>query len=424
MDFAEKLGDASQKNNLDEQEEIVYSWEQGLVKNWERLVETESGLVVIDDESNFDLNNATINSNIELLKNSSNTNIRRGLLRNIVIILDMTSNMLELDYKPDRLQCMIRCNEVFIKQLLEDNPLTQISVISIYDGIGEVIISYNSNFLEIITSILNYLKKGCKGSMSIQNGLEKAKYLLISIPPYGTKEIIFFLGSMRSVDNSFLFNEWVEGFSTNNITINAVLFIPELYIIKTITKMTGGVCLCAMNNDHLLKLTLENFIKPPPSNTTNTQLNINLVTMGFPEYVSNQTHPFVCSCHQSLTHYGYSCPKCKSIICYLPTKCPVCSIYLISPNHLARSFAYLFQHPNIIPTKNEECSKNEFDYIKEKCELCENSFFNNSYLISGSKQNVNKYLCTNCNTHFCNECCKFILNNLHQCPICCSLKIS
>ncbi|KAH8583864.1 transcription factor TFIIH with a vWA domain [Cryptosporidium sp. chipmunk genotype I] len=421
MDFAEKLADTSIKNNsLDEQEEILYSWEQGLVKNWERLVETESGLVVIDDENHFDLNNADEGSNIELLIHSSNTNIRRGLLRNIVIILDMTSNMLELDYKPDRLQCMVKCNEIFIKQLLEDNPLTQISVISIYDGVGEVIISYNSNFLEIMASILNYLKKGCKGSMSIQNGLEKAKYLLVSIPPYGTKEIIFFLGSMRSVDNTFLFNEWVEGFSSNNIIINAILFIPELYIIKTITKMTGGVCLCAMNNDHLLKLALENFIKPPPSNMTSTPLNINLVTMGFPEFVCNQTHPFGCSCHRSLTHHGYSCPKCKSIVCYLPTKCPVCLIYLISPNHLARSFAYLFQHPNIIPIKTEEFLKTESSSIKENCELCETHFSSKSYLNFGSKYNaINKYLCKNCSTQFCDECCKFILTTLHQCPICC-----
>lgn len=422
MDFAEKLADASQKNNLDDQDEIVYSWEQGLIKNWEKLVETESGLV-IDDGSNFSSNDAFDNSNIELLKYSSNTNIRRGLLRNIVIILDMTSNMLELDYKPDRVQCMAKCNEIFIKQLLEDNPLTQISVISVYDGIGEVVISYNSNYIEIMTSILKCLKKGCKGSMSIQNGLEKAKYLLVSIPPYGTKEVIFFLGSMRSVDNSFLFNEWVDGFCSNNITINAVLFIPELYVIKTITKMTGGVCLCAMNNDHLLKLTLENFIKPPPNNTTSTPLNINLVTMGFPDYISSQTNPFGCSCHQLLTNHGYSCPKCKSIVCYLPTKCPVCLIYLISPNHLAKSFVYLFQHPNIIPVKDEEHSKNESVSKEEKCELCENLFADNNHL-TGPRKNIYKYLCKDCDTNFCSECSMFILTTLHQCPVCCSLKIS
>ncbi|KAJ1612649.1 vWA domain-containing transcription factor TFIIH [Cryptosporidium canis] len=420
MDFAEKLADASK--NYSEQEEIVYSWEQGLVKNWERLVETDSGLVVIEDECNFGSNDQFESSSIELLRQSSKASIRRGLLRNIVIILDMTSSMLELDYKPDRLQCMIKCNEIFIRQLLEDNPLTQISVISVYDGIGDVVISYNSNFFEIMASILNYMKKGCRGSMSIQNGLEKAKYLLISIPPYGTKEVIFFLGNMRSVDNSFLFNEWIENFCSNNITINAILFIPEIYIIKTITKMTGGVCLCAMNNDHLLKITLENFIKPPPNNIANTPLNINLVTMGFPEYITSQSHPFGCSCHQLLTNNGYSCPKCKSIVCYLPTKCPVCSIYLISPNHLARSFVYLFQHPNIIPIKDEARQINKLKSKQENCELCDSSFLPN-HLTPGAIKKIYKYLCTSCNTCFCEECCIFILSTLHQCPICCSLKI-
>ncbi|KAF7458683.1 transcription factor TFIIH with a vWA domain [Cryptosporidium felis] len=424
MDFAEKLADTFEKSNVaDSQEEIVYTWEQGIVKNWERLVETEGGLIVVDEEGKCDLVGVADVSTTEMLKQNSAQNIRRGLLRNIVIILDMSSNMLELDYKPDRVQCMVKCNEIFMRQLLDENPLTQISVVSIYDSIGEVIISYNSNFDEIMSSILNYLKKGCRGSMSLQNGLEKAKYLLTSIPPYGTKEIILYLGSMRSIDNSFLYNEWIEGFCSNNITINAVLFIPELYIIKTITKTTGGVCLCAMNNDHLLRLTLDNFIKPPPNNLACTPLNINLVTMGFPDYICNQTHPFGCSCHRALTYNGYSCPKCRSIVCQIPMKCPVCSIYLISPNHLAKSFAYLFQHPTITPISTKEMEKAN-GQIFEKCELCDN-LFPDDYHLSGEprKSNNIEYMCTNCSTNFCDECCRFILSTLHQCPNCCSLEI-
>ncbi|KAK6589383.1 hypothetical protein RS030_213365 [Cryptosporidium xiaoi] len=427
MDYAEKLGDLNGlTNNLDDQEDTIYTWEKGIIKNWERLVETEQGLIVVNEEGENDFVPSVEQSISDMLRESSLPNIRRGLLRNVVIILDMTSNMLELDYKPDRMQSMLKCNEVFIKQLLSDNPLTQISVISVYDETVEVIISYNSNYDEIIASIINYMKKGCKGNMSIQNGLDKAKCLLVSIPPYGTKEVIFFLGSMRSIDNTFIFDEWIEEFSLNNIVVNAILFIPELYVIKYITKMTGGVCLCAVNNDHLIRLALDNFVKPPPCSAKNMPLNISLVPMGFPKYTLNQNHSFACSCHQKLTNSGYTCPKCKSIVCHLPTKCPVCSIYLISSNHLARSFAYLFRHPKInrINTQNQEGLIGKELISNNECKMCDNKFEDeNEFIVVGNAQKkMNIYLCLDCNSYICSECCKFILTTLHQCPVCCTKK--
>ncbi|KAH8741391.1 hypothetical protein FG386_003238 [Cryptosporidium ryanae] len=425
MDYAEKLGDISTlPNNLEDQDDTIYTWEKGIVKKWERLVETEKGLVIVDEEGKNDLISSTEQSINDILRESSLPNVRRGLLRNIVVILDMTSNMLELDYKPDRMQSMLKCNEVFIKQLLNDNPLAQISVISVYDGIVEVIISYNSNYDEIIASITNYMRKGCKGNMSIQNSLDKAKFLLTSIPPYGTKEVIFFLGSMRSIDNTFMFDEWIKEFCSNNIAVNAILFIPELYIIKYITKMTGGICLCAINSDHLIRLTLDNLVKPPPSNSRNVSLNTSLVPMGFPKYTSNQNHSFACSCHQRLTNSGYTCPKCKSIVCHLPTKCPVCSIYLTFSNHLARSFAYLFQHPKInkLNTKNQDNHIEKESISNNKCKMCDNTFENKIELsfVDDTQTTGNIYLCLKCNSHICSECCRFILTTLHQCPVCCT----
>ncbi|OII76505.1 suppressor of stem-loop protein 1 [Cryptosporidium andersoni] len=414
MDLVEKIADVYKRNERFESDTLLYTWEQGVNKTWEKLVETSSGLVLLDHELQGDQWNITKQELDDILKISRSLNNRRGFLRNIVIILDMSSSMLELDYKPDRLQCMVKCIDTFICNLLQENPLTQLSVISIRNGLTNMVTTYNSNYREIVSGILSEAKSGCSGVMSIRNGLEKAKQLLASIPPYGTKEIVFFLGSMRSIDSDSILNEWLDDFIAQNIVVNALLFIPELFIIKTITTKTGGMCLCALNSEHMLQLLLENFVKPPLYSQLNTPLHINLVPIGFPMYFNNSGYPLQCSCHKSITNNGYCCPRCKSLVCYLPIKCPICNLYLASANHLTKSFAFLFKPPSM-----EVLQLNPGEYksdIPRHCKFCQNLFTSKTPYRNDSSFSLIK--CTNCCSFLCIDCCKFILLALHQCPEC------
>ena len=46
--------------------------------------------------------------------------------------------------------------------------------------------------------------------------------------------------------------------------------------------------------------------------------------------------------HKQWTTAGFTCPRCGSKVCDLPTECPVCSLTLISSPHLARTYHHLF----------------------------------------------------------------------------------
>lgn len=63
--------------------------------------------------------------------------------------------------------------------------------------------------------------------------------------------------------------------------------------------------------------------------------------MGFPTLV-HSTYPAICGCHGKLKISGYSCPRCKSRICDVPTECRVCGLTVVNAPQLARSYRHLF----------------------------------------------------------------------------------
>lgn len=63
--------------------------------------------------------------------------------------------------------------------------------------------------------------------------------------------------------------------------------------------------------------------------------------MGFPTLV-HAAYPGLCSCHSKLKSVGFTCPRCKSRICDVPTECKVCGLTVVSSPHLARSYRHLF----------------------------------------------------------------------------------
>jgi transcription initiation factor TFIIH subunit 2 len=108
-----------------------------------------------------------------------------------------------------------------------------------------------------------------------------------------------------------------------------------------------------INEDHFKDLLFE--CVPPPAVTSAQALQArkarsqgmgaSLILMGFP---SMTTRPLstLCSCHGRLKSHGFTCPRCKSQICEIPTDCGICGLTVVSSPHLARSYRHLF------PVKN------------------------------------------------------------------------
>lgn len=114
----------------------------------------------------------------------------------------------------------------------------------------------------------------------------------------------------------------------------------------------SGLYNVAKDDMHLRELLFE-FVAPPPTlatsrsnvlggpSTTASTNSSDLMLMGFPTLV-HSSYPSLCSCHSKLKSVGFTCPRCKSRICDVPTECRVCGLTVVSSPHLARSYRHLF----------------------------------------------------------------------------------
>lgn len=106
-------------------------------------------------------------------------------------------------------------------------------------------------------------------------------------------------------------------------------------------------------DDLFLRELLFEFVAPPPTLAPSTShvlggpspsaptSSADLMVMGFPQLVQS-SYPAICSCHTKLKSTGYSCPRCKSRICDVPTECKVCGLTVVNAPQLARSYRHLF----------------------------------------------------------------------------------
>ena len=164
------------------------------------------------------------------------------------------------------------------------------------------------------------------------------------------------------------------------------------------------------------------------------------VHMGFPKQ-EKQGYPSFCTCHPKLTFGGFSCPRCSSKYCEVPTQCSVCGLTLIAASHLARSYHHLFpvqpyeevlfdgatapasDASASVPSQrpgDREMLDTAGDSASQKATQTLNStvcFACNALLSSPSDILVS---CPRCQQKFCIDCDEYVHLYLHNCPGCTS----
>ncbi len=109
------------------------------------------------------------------------------------------------------------------------------------------------------------------------------------------------------------------------------------------------------------------------------------------------------SSHGRLSKGGYTCPRCATRVCSIPSDCPACQLTLISSSHLARSYHHLFPVPQF-----EELDPG-IEVSSHNCFSCKTEFFT-----------LPRHKCADCNELFCSKCDLYIHDHLHNCPGCLS----
>ncbi|CAG8746846.1 6970_t:CDS:2, partial [Acaulospora morrowiae] len=371
-----------------------YAWEEEYKRSWDVLQEDEDGSL------KRTIDQLQIRKRKRLLRDTST--IRRGIIRHMFLIIDLSEAMMEKDLRPSRLDLTLSYAEQFVLEFFDQNPISQLGIIVTKGGVAEKLTGLSGNLVENIIALKNKKNADADGEPSLQNSLELARSSLIHAPAHGTREVLIIMGSLTSCDPGDIYDT-IENLVMDKIRVSVVGLAAE----DTLISGTYGVVL---NEAHFKDLLFE-IIPPPPVPVA--QNNTELVMMGFPSSV-NETSPSLCACHSKPTSSGYSCARCNSKICDLPTECPVCELTLVSSPHLARSYHHLFPAENY----NEVPWNSTTETHCFACQMPFPTFSDNKQTNVDIPSGI--YTCPKCKQYFCLDCDVFVHEVIHNCPGCLS----
>ncbi|CAH9088726.1 unnamed protein product [Cuscuta europaea] len=383
----------------------LQAWERTYAdeRSWESLQEDESGFLRPIDNKN--LYHAQYRRR---LRSATTARIQKGLIRYLYIVIDFSRVATETDYKPSRMVVVARQVGAFIREFFDQNPLSQIGLVMLKDGVAHCLTDLGGSPEAHIKALMGKLE--CSGDASLQNGLELVHELLSQIPSYGHREVLILYSALNTCDPGDIM-ETIQKCKKSKIRCSLIGLAAELYICKHLCQETGGMYYVALDEAHIKELVLEH--APPPPAIAEFAV-ANLIKMGFPQRAAEGAIS-ICSCHkEAKIGGGYTCPRCKARVCELPTECCVCGLTLVSSPHLARSYHHLFP---ITPFEDVSPSvRNNLQKMQKKCFGCQQSLLNPGNIPGPC------VACPKCKKHFCLDCDIYVHESLHNCPGCESLR--
>lgn len=89
---------------------------------------------------------------------------------------------------------------MFIESFFDQNPLSQMGTILMYNKRAEMINDLAGNYRKHIKSLNSLNKMALVGELSLQNGLDMALNSLKLLPSHASKEILIIMGSLTTCD--------------------------------------------------------------------------------------------------------------------------------------------------------------------------------------------------------------------------------
>jgi transcription initiation factor TFIIH subunit 2 len=417
-----------------------YAWEATYKRSWDAVREDEGGSLA-----------SAVRGLLEASKRRRTLHdsvpVQRGIIRHMILILDLSESMLEKDLRPSRHLLTLQYAREFVSEYFDQNPIGQLSILVTREGIAERVTGMGGNTSEHVAS-LQSRRLFPKGEPSLQNALEMARSNLSHLPLANSREVVVIFGSLTTCDPSNI-HDTITSLVQDNIRVSMICLAAEVKVCKEICKRTNGKFGVALDEGHFRDLLFEQ-IHPPEieakkkkgrkkaaartndddDDEENNMEGVDLMQMGFPTRLPTNGPPSLCACHHRLKSGGYLCPRCQVKLCDVPTDCPVCGLTIVMSTHLARSYHHLFPVANytaisweklynMTQTTPSDCMgcNTTFDplppgFVANEAQQEEEANIPNNVASSG------RYSCPRCHNHFCLTCDGFVHDTLYLCPAC------
>ncbi|KAI9158553.1 transcription and DNA repair factor IIH subunit ssl1 [Paramyrothecium foliicola] len=399
---------------------------------WETSKRTwETDLPEEDQDGVLNLTTLEAEKRRRLLRDT--TPLQRGIIRHMVLVLDMSFAMAEKDLLPTRYRLTLSYAAAFVKEFFEQNPISQLGVVGMRDGVAVRISDLSGNPAEHLERLKELENQDPQGNPSLQNALEMCRGALFSksshAPSHGTREVLIIYGALLSSDPGDI-HETITNLITDRIRVSIVGLSAQVAICADLCSRTNAgddsQYNVAMDEVHYRELFLA--ATTPPVTRTREQSKASLLMMGFPSRtLAPGGSMSYCACHNKPFREGYLCTRCGARVCRLPAECPGCGLTLILSTHLARSYHHLFPLRNWVEVSWAEAAKSAV------CFSCQCPFPEEPKTKGPSDKSKDapagrptakgvsesgRYACEVCGNHFCIDCDVFAHQVIHNCPGC------
>lgn len=134
---------------------------------------------------------ASTNTVARMLKDT--TPLQRGIIRHLMIVIDLSIAMAEKDLRPTRYLLTLRYAIEFVTEFFEQNPISQLGIIGMRDGLAIRVSDMSGNPNDHIAKLQGLRTQDPKGDASLQNALEMGRGALLSVT-----SLLHLLGSVFS----------------------------------------------------------------------------------------------------------------------------------------------------------------------------------------------------------------------------------
>lgn len=145
---------------------------------WEQSKRTwETNLPEEDQDGILNLTALEAEKRKRLLRDT--TPLQRGIIRHMMLVLDMSFAMAEKDLLPTRHRLTLSYAAAFVREFFEQNPISQLGIVGMRDGVAVRISDMGGNPAEHLEHLKGLEGQDPQGNPSLQNALEMCRGALL-----------------------------------------------------------------------------------------------------------------------------------------------------------------------------------------------------------------------------------------------------
>lgn len=107
------------------------------------------------------------------------TPLQRGIIRHLIVVLDMSFAMTEKDLLPTRYRLTLSYAAAFVREFFEQNPISQLGIVGMRDGVAVRISDLGGNPATHLENLKEMEGQDPQGNPSLQNALEMCRGALL-----------------------------------------------------------------------------------------------------------------------------------------------------------------------------------------------------------------------------------------------------